>query len=130
MPADPGEFIAQMPFAGLLGMVLEEASPDRVVARLDWTPRLCTLTGILHGGALISLADTAGALVAFLGLADGQSTATIASTTQMFRPVTGGVVRAVAVPLHRGRTTCVAQTSLTDADGRLVGQTTQTQAIR
>jgi 1,4-dihydroxy-2-naphthoyl-CoA hydrolase len=128
-PADPADLIAQMPFATFLGIALDEASPDRVVARLDWTPQLCTSSGVLHGGALMSLADTAGALVAFLGLAEGQTTATITSTTQMFRPVTSGPVRAVAVPLHRGRTTCVAQTSLTDADGRLVAQTTQVQAI-
>lgn len=130
MPADFAELIGQMPFAVLLGIALEEASPDRVVARLDWTPRLCTSSGVVHGGALMSLADTAGALVAVLGLAEGQRTATITSTTQMFRPVAGGVVRATAIPLHRGRTTCVAQTSLTDADGRLVAQTTQVQAIR
>ena len=68
----------------------------------------------MHGGALMSLADTAGALVAFLGLPDGATTATITSTTQLLRPVTGGTVRAVAVPLHRGRTVVTAQTSLYD----------------
>jgi uncharacterized protein (TIGR00369 family) len=130
MAADPAELIAQMPFAALLGIKVEEATPDRVMARLDVTPQLCTSTGVLHGGALMSLADTAGALVAFLGLADGQTAATMTSTTQMFRPVQGGFARAVAVPLHRGRTTCVVQTSLTGADGRAVGQTTQIQAIR
>jgi uncharacterized protein (TIGR00369 family) len=78
----------------------------------------------------MSLADTAGALVAFLGLADGQSTATISSTTQLFRPVSAGSVRAVALPLHRGRTTVTAQTSMYDSADRLVAQTTQTQVIR
>ncbi len=66
----------------------------------------------------------------FLGLAEGQTTATITSTTQMFRPVTAGTVRAVAVPLNRGRTTVTVQTSLHDDDGRLVAQTTQIQAVR
>jgi 1,4-dihydroxy-2-naphthoyl-CoA hydrolase len=124
------ELIATMPFADLLGVTLEEAGPDRVVARLPWEPRLCTMTGILHGGALMSLADTTGALVAFLGLAEGQTTATITSTTQMFRPVPAGTVRAVAVPLHRGRTTATVQTSLYDDAGHLIAQTTQIQAIR
>jgi 1,4-dihydroxy-2-naphthoyl-CoA hydrolase len=119
-----------MPFAELLGMTLEEAGPDRVVAVLPWEPRLCTMTGILHGGVLMSLADTTGALVAFLGLAEGQTTATMTSTTQMFRPVSTGTVRAVAVPLHRGRTAATIQTSLYDEAGRLVAQTTQIQAIR
>jgi len=84
----------------------------------------------MHGGALMSLADTAGALVAFLGLPDGATTATITSTSQMFRPVTGGTVRAVATPLNRGRTTVTVQTDLRDDDNRLVAQTTQIQAVR
>src|SRR5262249_50809033 len=113
-----------MPFADLLGVTLEEAGPDRVVALLPWEPRLCTMTGILHGGVLMSLADTTGALVAFLGLAEGQTTATITSTTQMFRPVSAGTVRAVAVPLHRGRTTTTIPTSLFDDKDPLGSQTT------
>jgi uncharacterized protein (TIGR00369 family) len=127
---DLAELIAQMPFASRLGITLEEASQDRVVAALAWAPELCTSAGVLHGGVLMSLADTAGALIAVLGLAPGQTTATITSSTHLLRPVSAGTVRAVAVPLHRGRTTCVAQTSVTDADGRLVAQTTQVQAIR
>ncbi|HYS31348.1 MAG TPA: PaaI family thioesterase [Streptosporangiaceae bacterium] len=130
MSVDLRDLIARMPFAAQLGMTLEEASPERVVALLPWTPRLCTSGAVMHGGALMSLADTAGALVAFLGLADGQITATITSTTQMFRPVTAGTVRAVALPLHRGRTTATVQTGLYDEAGRLVAQTTQIQAIR
>lgn len=130
MPDSPQDLAALMPFAQQLGMTVDEASADRVVARLAWTPQLCTVAGVMHGGALMSLADTAGALVAFLGLPDGATTATITSTTQLFRPVTGGTVRAVAVPLHRGRATVTAQTSLYDDDGRLVAQTTQVQAVR
>jgi 1,4-dihydroxy-2-naphthoyl-CoA hydrolase len=130
MAADRPALVALMPFAAELGLVLEEASADRVVARLDWAPRLCTAGGILHGGVLMSLADSAGALVTFLGLPEGATTATITSTTQLMRPVSGGAVRAVAVPLHRGRTTVTAQTSLRDEAERLVAQTTQVQAVR
>jgi uncharacterized protein (TIGR00369 family) len=130
MPDRPQDLAALMPFAQQLGMTVDEASADRVVARLAWAPQLCTVAGVMHGGALMSLADTAGALVAYLGLPDGATTATITSTTQLLRPVTGGTVRAVAVPLHRGRTTVTAQTSLYDDDGRLVAQTTQVQGVR
>ena len=130
MPADPQDLIALMPFARQLGMVLDEASAERVVARLAWAPELCTAGAVMHGGALMALADTAGALVTFLGLPDGATTATITSTSQLFRPVTSGTVRAVAVPLHRGRTTVTAQTSLFDSGDRLVAQTTQIQAVR
>jgi 1,4-dihydroxy-2-naphthoyl-CoA hydrolase len=78
----------------------------------------------------MSLADSAGALVAFLGLPDGATTATITSTTQLFRPGSSGSVRAIAVPLHRGQMTVTVQTSLRDAADRLVAQTTQIQAVR
>ena len=84
----------------------------------------------MHGGVLMSLADTAGALVTFLGLPEHKTTATITSTSHMFRPVSGGTVRAVAVPVHRGRTTVTAETSVFDAEDRLVAQTLQVQAVR
>ena len=130
MLTDSDDLIGMMPFAAHLGITLAAASPDRVVATLPWAVDLCTSTGVMHGGVLMSLADTTGALVALLGLAEGQTTATIASTTQMFRPVPGGTVRAEARPLHRGRTTVTVQTSLYDADERLVAQTTQIQVVR
>jgi 1,4-dihydroxy-2-naphthoyl-CoA hydrolase len=130
MPADLDALVTLMPFAARLGLTLVEASPERVVARLDWAPDLCTAGGVLHGGVLMSLADSAGALVAYLGLPDGATTATITSATQMFRPVTSGTVEATAVPLHRGRTTVTVQTSLHDARQRLVAQTPQVQVVR
>jgi 1,4-dihydroxy-2-naphthoyl-CoA hydrolase len=130
MTADLAALTALMPFTDGMGVSLEKASADEVVAVLTWSPRLCTAGGVMHGGALMSLADSAGALVAFLGLAEGQSTATITSTTQLFRPVTSGTVRAVAVPVHRGRTTVTVQTRLHDEQDRLVAQTTQIQAVQ
>jgi 1,4-dihydroxy-2-naphthoyl-CoA hydrolase len=130
MPADLDALVALMPFARHLGLILDEADASRVIARLAWAPQLCTSSGIMHGGVLMSLADTAGALVTFLGLPAGATTATITSTSQMFRPVSGGTVRAVAVPLHRGRTTVTAQTSLYSSGERLVALTTQVQAVR
>ena len=66
----------------------------------------------------------------FLGLPQGATTATITSTTQLFRPVPGGELRARAEVLHRGRTTVTVRTSLYDDADRLVAQTTQVQAVR
>lgn len=127
---DNAALIAMMPFAAQLGITLDEAGPERVVATLPWAPELCTTSGVMHGGVLMSLADTAGALVVVLGLAEGETTATITSTTQMFRPLVSGTVRAVSVLLNRGRTTATAQTTLYDSNDRLISQTTQIQAIR
>jgi len=130
MPSELDAMVALMPFAQHLGLTVAEAGPDKVIARLAWAPHLCTSGGVMHGGVLMSLADSAGALVTILGLPEGATTATITSTSQLFRPVTGGTVRAVAVPLHRGRTTVTAQSSLYDSEDRLVAQTTQIQAVR
>ena len=130
MPSELDALVALMPFAQHLGLTVEQAGPDKVITRLAWAPQLCTTGSVMHGGVLMSLADSAGALVTILGLPEGATTATITSTSQLFRPVTGGTVRAVAVPLHRGRTTVTAQSSLYDSEDRLVAQTTQIQAVR
>src|SRR5215470_17113002 len=60
--------IAQMPFAAALGVVLDAAAADEVRGRLAWAPERCTTSGIMHGGALMGLADTLGGLCAFLNL--------------------------------------------------------------
>ena len=121
---------ASMPFAETLGLELVAASPEEVRARLAWEPRLCTAGGILHGGALMSLTDAAGAYCAFLNLPEGSSgTATIESRTNFFRAVRDGHVDARSRPLHRGRTTIVVETDLHDAAGKHVARVTQTQAV-
>lgn len=77
----------------------------------------------------MALADTAGAMCAFLNLPPGSGTSTIESKTNFFRAVRDGHVDAVARPLHIGRSTIVVQTELHDASGRRVAITTQTQAV-
>ena len=103
--------------------------PDEVEATLDWAPGLCTAAGLLHGGVLMALADSAGGVCAFLNLPPGARTATIESKTNFFAAVREGEVRARTRPLHRGKTTIVLETDLLDHSGRLVGRTTQTQAV-
>lgn len=77
----------------------------------------------------MALADSAGAVCAFLNLPPGAGTSTVETKTNFFRPVTGGHVEARSRPLHVGRRFVTVQSGLTDADGRLVAQTTQTQAV-
>jgi uncharacterized protein (TIGR00369 family) len=85
---------------------------------------------VLHGGAIMGLADSAGGLLAFLNLPAGaQGTATIESKTNFFGAVRRGHVEARSRPLHKGRTTIVVETDVRDADGRHVARVTQTQAI-
>jgi len=118
------------PFAETLGAEVVSASPEEVRLRLEWTPGRTTAGGAMHGGALMSLADIAGAVCAFLNLPDrATGTTTIESKTNFLRALREGHVEAIARPLHTGRTTAVVDTELRDADGRLVARTTQTQAV-
>jgi len=124
-----GDVLAGMPHAAELGIKLVDARPDEVTLRIEWAERLCTTGGVLHGGVLMALADTAGAMCAFLNLPPDSATSTIESKTNFFRAVRDGHVDAVARPLHVGRSTIVVQTDLSDASGRRVAMTTQTQAV-
>jgi 1,4-dihydroxy-2-naphthoyl-CoA hydrolase len=129
MATDPAELLALMPFAGHIGIELVEATPERVVGRLPWSAELCTAAGVLHGGALMALADTLGGVCAFLNLPPGASTSTIESKTNFFRAVRDGTVTATGQPLHIGRSMIVVQTDLRDANERRIAQVTQTQAV-
>jgi uncharacterized protein (TIGR00369 family) len=118
-----------LPFAALAGIEVTAATKEEVRGRMAWREDLCTLGGILHGGALMTLADTVGAACAFLNLPEGAGTATIESKTNLLRAVRGGVVEAAATPVHVGRTMIVVQTDLRDDQGRRVALTVQTQAV-
>jgi len=95
------EMLALMPYAVALGIQLESVSPDVAVGHLDWAPERYTAGGLMHGGALMALADSIGAICAFAGLPEGAGTATTSSATNLFRAVRDGRVTARARPLHR-----------------------------
>ena len=122
---------ASMPLCRTLGMSGSEASADRVVAHLGWNADLCTAGGLLHGGAMMALADAAGGACAFLNLPDGGvGTSTIESKTNFLGAVRdGSTLTATATALHRGRSTIVIETELRLDSGKLVGKTTQTQTV-
>jgi 1,4-dihydroxy-2-naphthoyl-CoA hydrolase len=118
-----------MPLASLLGFEGVEGSEERVVVRGEWAPERCTAAGVLHGGYLMALADTAAAALAFLNLPPGASTATIEAKTNFLAAVRSGTVTARAELVHKGRTTIVVQVDTHDDAGRLLTRTLQTQAV-
>jgi uncharacterized protein (TIGR00369 family) len=121
---------AAAPFTAFLGIEMEAAEPGEVRARLAWSEEICTTGGVMHGGALMGLADNVGGFCAFLNLPEGAGgTATIESKTNFFGPVRHGHVHAVSRPLHTGRRTIVVDTELYDDTGKLVARVTQTQAV-
>jgi len=123
------KLVGLMPHAVAMGITLEIATAAGVRGSVAWAPDRCTVGGVLHGGVLMTLADSLGAVCAYLNLPAGATTSTVESKTNFFRAVRSGAVHATSRPLHVGRSFIVVQTDLTDDSGRPVGQTTQTQAV-
>ena len=119
-----------LPFAQLLGLEVLTVTPDRVEAELRVRDELCTRPAVLHGGAVMALADTLGAIATVANLPEGATTTTIESKTNFFAAIPlGDTARAECTPLHRGRTTMVWQTKITRGDGRVAALVIQTQLV-
>lgn len=117
-----------LPFAKLLGIELISISADLIVGELSVRDELCTLPATAHGGAIMTLADTLGAIGAWVNLAEGGRTTTLESKTNFVGSAAVGTrLRGEATPIHRGRRTSVWQTRISSADGKLVALTSQTQ---
>jgi 1,4-dihydroxy-2-naphthoyl-CoA hydrolase len=122
--------LRQPPFAHHIGIKVTHVLRERVEAELLVGPQHANRNGMLHGGAVMALADNLGGTATTANLPEGMTTATIESKTNFFATVAlGDTVRAVCTPLHRGRTTMVWQTRITRGDGRLAAVITQTQLV-
>ena len=126
---DGKSLVTLMPFAEAIGVEIESASADQVRGGLDWAPERCTTGQVLHGGALMALADSLGAVCAYLNLPDDTVTSTIESKTNFFRGLRSGRATATSTPVHVGRTTIVVQTDIRDDRGKRLALVTQTQAV-
>ena len=117
-------------FPGLIGVRITELGAERVVGELDVRPDLCTVGGILHGGAYMAFADTLGAAGTVMNLPQGKRTTTTDSSTKFIGAARSGTtVVGECVALHRGKTTMVWQTSIRSAEGKLCAVVTQTQLV-
>jgi uncharacterized protein (TIGR00369 family) len=127
---DPASLNDLMPFTRTIGATFSVYTADEVTARLEWSERVCTAGGLLHGGAVMALADSTGAACAFLNLPKGAAgTTTIESKTNFLRGVRAGSVEATSRPLHVGRTVIVVETDVRDDQERLVARVLQTQLV-
>ena len=117
-------------FPGLMGVTLEEATADKIVASMLVRPDLCTTGGVCHGGAFMAFADTVGAVGTVMNLPPNTRTTTIESKTNFLgaAPVNTRVT-AESTPLHRGKTTQVWQTMIRNEAGKLCAVVTQTQMV-
>ena len=107
--------------ADALGIEVVELTPDRVVATMPVDGRTRQPFGVLHGGASLALIETAASLGAWRSIDRTQFTAVgIEINANHLRGKSDGVVRVVATPLHRGRTTQVWTAEIRDETDRLV----------
>jgi uncharacterized protein (TIGR00369 family) len=116
-------------FAEHVGIEVLEAEADRVVGRIVVGPQHSNGRDRVHGGAIMSLADTLGAIGTVLNLPPGAGTSTIESKTNFLAAGRGPHLIGEAVPLHIGRNTMVWQTTVRDADDRRIAVVTQTQLV-
>ncbi len=117
-------------FPDLLGVTFVDVTPDCIKAELNARDEICTVPGIIHGGAVMAFADTLGAVATVLNMEGNGRTTTIESKTNFFRALmAGGKIIGECTPLHKGRTTMVWQTRITDENGKLAAQVIQTQIV-
>jgi uncharacterized protein (TIGR00369 family) len=116
-------------FAEHVGIEVLEADPERVVGRIVLGPQHSNGGDRVHGGAIMSLADTLGAIGTVLNLPGGTATTTIESKTNFLAAGRGQELIGEALPLHIGRNTMVWQTTVRDGEARRVAVVTQTQLV-
>ena len=112
-------------------MKITHVSPERVTAELTVREELNNRFGIMHGGALMALADNLGGTATTANLQAGPVDHHDREQDQFLRRASRSATSAYAecTPLHRGRTTMVWQTRVTRGDGRLCALVTQTQLV-
>ena len=109
-----------------LGFTLDEASRGRVVISLRVQNKLLQVHGVMHGGVIAVLADTAGGLASYMACPPGTRVATIEMKINYLEAISEGTVKAVAEVVRIGRHTSVVDCDITDSKKRLVGKALMT----
>ena len=120
---------------GSHGTRFVQVSAERAVLELDFKPELTQMTGLFHAGAIISLADEACTALASAhamgdaGWEPGKFPLTVQLSANLIRNTDRGTITAEALPIHKGRTTVVVQSTVKDEGGRLLATVTATQIV-
>jgi uncharacterized protein (TIGR00369 family) len=110
---------------GLIGIEYEEVGSDRCVLTLDIDERHLQPYGLVHGGIYCLLAETAASVGASVYAMehDMAGAVGVSNSTDFYRSMREGTIRAVATPIHRGRSQQVWQVEMSDsAAGRLISR--------
>ena len=109
----------KLPFVSLLGIELESAEPGSAVMSLTVRDELKRDNGVMHGGAIATLIDTATAFAIIPTLAEGEHSVTVDLTISYLRPLTTGTARASAKILRQGARVIVLSAEVLDHEGNL-----------
>jgi acyl-CoA thioesterase len=120
------EAFARVPFARLLGMEFVSAERGAATFALDVREELMRMGGLMHGGAIVSLLDSAAAFAVHTLLAPHASTVTIDLTVHFLRPATSGRVEGRARVLREGRRVVIILAEATNSEGALIATATTT----
>ena len=122
---------SMMPFSRLMGLEVTSQEKELIVGKISVREDLCTTGKIMHGGAIMAMADGLGAIGAYLNMPEtAKATTTIESKTNFLRAAPlNSVVIGECRPLHTGRKTSVWQTTLRNSEQKLLAIVTQTQMV-
>jgi len=113
------EMRAAVPFLALLGVEVESVGPGTATLLLPVRDEHKRNDGIIHGGAIASVIDSAFAFAIIPLLAEGERTVTVDLTIHYLRPVSGGVAKAVARVVRAGRRVITVSAELFDENEKL-----------
>lgn len=118
--------LAENQTAKQFGFALVEAKPGKVILRMNVNERHLQVHGVVHGGVLAALADTAGGLASYMACPPGTRVATIEMKINYLEAVEGGSVTAEAIVVRIGRHIAVVDCDVWDGSRRLVGKALMT----
>ncbi len=124
------ETFAGVPYVGLLGFEFVRAERGAATFALEVREELTRMGGILHGGAVVSLLDTAAAFAVHTVIEPDARTVTVDLTVHFLRPASNGRVEAHARVLRRGRRVCILSVEARDEAAEIVATSTMTYFIQ
>lgn len=124
------ETFARVPYVGLLGFEFVRAERGAATFALDVREELTRMGGILHGGAVVSLLDTAAAFAVHTVIEPDARTVTVDLTVHFLRPASDGRIEAHARVLRRGRRVCILSVEARDAQAEIIATSTMTYFIK
>ncbi len=111
-------------FDNELGLTYHEITPDGAWAQLEIDHRLLQPGGIVHGGVYCAIVESLSSVAGHTWLEQngGGTVVGVNNNTDFLRSISAGTASAVSTPIHRGRSTQLWLTTITDDDGRLLAR--------